>query len=56
MKRQRRAFTIIELLVVIATIAILASFLLWALRSGKASAKDTQCKSNLRQLGVGLRM
>lgn len=49
-----RAFTLIELLVVIAIIAILIALLLPAVQQAREAARRSQCKNQLKQLGVAL--
>ena len=51
-----RAFTLVELLVVIAIISVLIAILLPVLTKVQAQAKLTICQSNLRQVGLAIRM
>jgi len=52
----QKGFTLIELLVVMVIIALLVGLLLPALARAKEEARKTQCRSNLRQIGMAVTM
>ncbi|MCE9548200.1 MAG: DUF1559 domain-containing protein [Planctomycetia bacterium] len=56
LRQGQAGFTLVELLVVIAIIGLLIALLLPTLQMARESARDTQCKNNLKQMTLGFNL